>query len=170
MKHRRHSMNPIDDLKNEPEMAIKYLLQKRAGEVLSAITHPILGDIDFVYGKPGLNGYGLAHIQSKHPNALSMLPGIIINGEIIERSANRVKIATPDHRALIRLDWDGQGKKWLLTAFETNKNVRPATDMSTDIISTSDAMTQTPNRLDNNNIPQTGSNVSLSVAKQLDNR
>ena len=40
---------------------------------------------------------------------------------------------SPNHRAAVRLNWDGQAKKWLLTAYQ--KEDGSATDTTTDITS-----------------------------------
>ena len=50
---------------------------------------------------------------------------------VISRSANRVNLESKTHKAAVRLEWDGEKKNWLLTAFEKEKPT--ATDRTTDI-------------------------------------
>ena len=62
---------------------------------------------------------------------------------IVSRSENRIKLESDTHQASVRLTWDNQEKKWLLTAFEkkeasepidktTNTDDNPAEDLRGD--------------------------------------
>jgi phage gp29-like protein len=70
------------------EMALR-----RKGDIRRAMMHNELGRIDFVWGRQGtpkpdkdgrthVDGYGISHIQDKHPDALSHLAEIIAKGEV----------------------------------------------------------------------------------------
>jgi hypothetical protein len=61
--------------------AIVFLLELQEGEVVQALKHSDVGHIDLVYGKTGINGYGLAHIQEKHPEMIRDLSTVIENRE-----------------------------------------------------------------------------------------
>ncbi|WQU80123.1 DUF3519 domain-containing protein [Helicobacter pylori] len=68
----QHAITPLKEFgKNYPEFALKpkealeKLLQERNGQVAGAAFRDDLGGIDFVWGKDGKDGYGLAHILEK---------------------------------------------------------------------------------------------------------
>jgi hypothetical protein len=98
--------------------AVAALRQLQGGEAPGALYHPAVGPIDVVWGDE--NG-GLAHILAKHPDMVDKLPEALSKMEVTQSSPNRVRLESPDHHAVVRLDYDGQAKKWLLTAFEKEK-------------------------------------------------
>lgn len=100
------------------QAAINFLLRVKHGEVVGAITHQDLGSIDLVYGNIGGNGFGLAHIEEKHPEILPQLVTIIQYGVLIQKIDDRAYLEADDGRAIIRLDWDGNKKSWVVTAFK----------------------------------------------------
>jgi hypothetical protein len=110
-----------------PAEAIQKLQQERKGEVPGAFHNPDVGDIDLVWGEAGdpdndyAQGYGLAKIIAKHaakdPTLLKRLPDIIQNGEVVKRSPNRIVLANSKDKSVVRLEFDGKPKKWLLTAY-----------------------------------------------------
>jgi len=125
---------PTGRIQNNPEEAIKHLLNVKNGEVKGAIQKDGIGDIDFVWGKEGTkaknyeDGFGLAKIFKKHGVELvNKLPQIIREGQIVDSGIpGRTYVEIPQYRAVIRLDWDNQNKKWLLTAFDFGKkNLAP---------------------------------------------
>ena len=75
----------------------------------------------FVYGKTGEDGYGLAHISEYHSEILPYLEKIIREGEVFKQSTDRVlilnKVPIGKGVAVLRLDWNGASKQWLVTAF-----------------------------------------------------
>ena len=103
---------------NNPEGAIAKLMQEKQGEVSSAYTHPELGSIAFIYGNEGM---GLRHIEAKRGlEWVNRIPDILRNGRL-ERDpklprAYVVQDGDPASVAVIRLDWDGRQKTWLVTA------------------------------------------------------
>ncbi len=103
------------------EEAIVFLLEKRSGEVIGAISRIGFSDIDLIYGVEGNNGYGLAHIEEQHPGFAILIPEIIKNGSPIYQSKDRVLfIHTLDNKkriAVVRLDWNGEQKHWVVTSF-----------------------------------------------------
>lgn len=107
------------------------LSEAQNGEVHGALDHPEVGSIDVVWGEPGTghhDGYGLSKILQYHPEVVEDLPAIIRSMVVVSRSDNRIKLESADHRGGIRLDWDGQQKTWLITAFEKNGKASPATE------------------------------------------
>lgn len=112
---------------------VQRLSQHKTGEVPGALFHPELGAIDVVWGKAGTgqhDGYGLAKIVQFHPEVLDDLPRLIEGMAVVERSKNRVNLQSADHRAGVRLDWDGKAKTWLITAFEMDKKAPPVAEVT----------------------------------------
>lgn len=117
----------------KPEGAIAKLLSEKTGEVPAAIEKAGLGPVDFVYGQEGdpeknyQGGYGLAHIVAKHGvDVAKQVPGIIRAGSIDRSSRDRVYITAKGRRAVVRLDWNGNKKTWLVTAFDKKESTRSA--------------------------------------------
>ncbi|HUC02166.1 MAG TPA: hypothetical protein VMA75_04705 [Candidatus Paceibacterota bacterium] len=107
--------------------AVDFLLKKKSGEIQSALSHPEIGDnIDLVYGKYDLQsdeGYGLAKLEQKHPESLRHLEKTFMCSKVVSRSRNRVRLLNEGdgNITIIRLDWDGKDKKWLLTQYIPTK-------------------------------------------------
>lgn len=101
--------------------AIDFLLEQEDGEIPGALERKDLGRIDFVYGVKGEHGYGLAHIDECHPEIIPYLVLILEKGEIFKQAEDRVlvleKVPVGKGVAVIRLDWSGIRKQWLVTAF-----------------------------------------------------
>ena len=124
--------------KGKAKEAIQFLLGKKEGEVVGALNHPEIGDIDLVWGEEGTSnsdGYGLAKLAKYHPEVLDNLQEIINDMRVTKRSANRVQLESDTHQAAVRLTWDNKSKNWLLTAFEKKNSV---SDNTTDTGETSD--------------------------------
>ncbi|MGZ3184407.1 MAG: putative barnase/colicin E5 family endoribonuclease [Telluria sp.] len=110
-----------DKFKGDAAGAIEHLKQQRTGEAIGALHHPDIGDIDLVWGKEGTgksDGYGLAKLIKFHPEVVDNLQDILSSMGVVSRSDNRIRLESSDHQAAVRLTWDGQAKKWLMTAFE----------------------------------------------------
>lgn len=106
---------------NDPEGAIAKLMQEKRGEVADAFIHPELGPIAFVYGNEAM---GLHHIEVKRGmDWVNRIPEILRGGEIVrdENGLPRAYLVrradAPASVAVIRLDWDGSAKTWLVTAY-----------------------------------------------------
>lgn len=100
--------------------AIERMLKERKGEAIGALHYPGIGPIDLVWGSEGKgasDGYGLAKIARWHPEVLGDLQGILDGLEVSSRTDNRIQLESADHKAAVRLTWDGAAKHWLLTAF-----------------------------------------------------
>ena len=105
-------------------------MSEERGEVPDAFVHEELGPIAFVYGDETM---GLAHIKGKRGIEFVMrIPSVLKYGRV-ERDpkyprAYVVDDADPANVAVIRLDWDGQAKVWLVTLYpdEQEKFVRQA--------------------------------------------
>lgn len=113
--------NIYTQFKGKAKAAIDFLLQRKEGEAVAALTHPQLGYIDLVWGKEGTahsDGYGLSKIAKYHPEVLPDLQEILNSTKIVAATNNRAQLESDTHKAIIRLEWNGESKSWLLTAFE----------------------------------------------------
>lgn len=122
-----------NQFKNKAKEAIDFLLNLKSGEATAALHHSDVGDIDLVWGKEGTgksNGYGLSKIAKYHPEVLSNLQGILDDMNVISRTTNRINLESDTHKAAVRLEWNGESKNWLLTAFE--KEAPTPIDKTTD--------------------------------------
>ena len=149
---------------NKPKEAIEHLTSVGGGEAVGAFTHPEVGPIDFVWGKPGnpekeyKNGYGLAHIIAKHGiETANRLPSILKRARTIERPENRNRIILRDepYEAVISLDYYQKKKTWVLTAYELYKSEPPNPGRTIDLAGRSDGPTP-PSRKGTNNKIATG--------------
>lgn len=122
-----------NQFKNKAKEAIDFLLNLKSGEATAALHHSDVGDIDLVWGKEGTgksNGYGLSKIAKYHPEVLSNLQEILDDMNVISRTTNRINLESDTHKAAVRLEWNGESKNWLLTAFE--KEAPTPIDKTTD--------------------------------------
>lgn len=128
---------------HDAQGAIAHLKQVQGGEAVAALHHPDIGDIDLPWGKPGTNqhnGYGLSKLVMWHSEVLSDLQGIIESMAVVDRSDNRVQLESEVHKGAVRLQWDGETKNWLLTAYEKRDDAKggrrsgadPRTDTATE--------------------------------------
>jgi len=117
----------FNEYRGDAQGAVARLMQEQTGEAVAALSHPEIGDIDLVWGKEGdaandyEGGYGLAKIAAKHPEVIANLQGIVAALPVERAGKNRVVLANEDHTAVVRLQWDGQAKHWLLTAYENEE-------------------------------------------------
>jgi hypothetical protein len=123
------------EFRYDPEGAVEQLSRSRTGEAPAALYHPEVGDIDLVWGKdsstagPGERPYGLSHVIEEHPGDENKLSEIMADTRVDpERSsANRIRLKSDKYEAAVRLDFDGQQKKWLLTGYERKPGAEPST-------------------------------------------
>lgn len=123
--------------KGKPREAIDFLMKKKSGEAIGALYHKDVGDIDLVWGKERTghsDGFGLAKLVKYHPEVLDNLQDILNDMQVTTRNSNRINLESTTHKATIRLEWDGNKKNWLLTAFEKEN---PASTKTTDTDTTS---------------------------------
>lgn len=106
-----------------PEQAIEKLMKEKNGFVPAAIHKEGIGDIDLVYGKGGVTGYGLAHIAEKHGEEIvNKLPNLISNGDVDNSQAHlgRSFIYSDDKKVVISLTYLTSERIWLLTAYDVD--------------------------------------------------
>ena len=103
---------------DNPEGAIAKLLTEKSGEISDAVTRTDLGSISLIYGN---DKFGLRHIEAKHPDMIADLPRLLRDGQLVGKIKDRAYLQLPGDApasAVIRLDWDGKDRTWLVTAFE----------------------------------------------------
>ena len=107
------------------QAAIDFLITKRHGEKKAAFVRFEIGKIDLVWGEQGTSikeGHGLVHILEKHPEIISELAKIIIECVVYKQGNDRLLIVKnvgedKNQVAAVRLDWNGNEKTWLVSAF-----------------------------------------------------
>ena len=135
----------LTQYRGDAQGAIKALTDLKDGEAVAALNHPDVGDIDLVWGKEGSaaedyeDGMGLAKIIKKHSEVLDDLQGFVSSLSVQKRSENRVILANRSGRALVRLDWDGKVKHWLLTAYDEEKKASVANEGRTGVSAGADS-------------------------------
>lgn len=108
---------------NQPEQAISKLMTEQRGEVPDAFLHDELGPIAFIYGDKTM---GPAHIEDKRGiEFVKKIPDVLRNGRF-ERDprfprAYFIDDSDPANVAVIRLDWDGKAKTWLVTLYQDER-------------------------------------------------
>ncbi|TPH44968.1 DUF3519 domain-containing protein, partial [Helicobacter pylori] len=146
----QHAITPLKEFgKNYPEFALKpkealeKLLQEKNGQVAGAAFRDDLGGIDFVWGKDGKSGYGLAHILEKREkqytrlglNAeqikertdelLKSIPEVIEKGTLFKDDLGRVSIQLNDVKVGLTNQWFGNDLKnhLIVTSYERDEKV-----------------------------------------------
>jgi hypothetical protein len=136
VRRKEGDFGPIfDEYKHDVQGAIDRLMQEKRGEAVAALHHPELGDIDLVWGETGPRnkGYGLAKIADRHPEVLYDLQNLLSQMRVVQREGNSVVLDSPSHTSVVKLDWKGKDKRWLLTAYE--KGASPYTGRIIDVSS-----------------------------------
>ncbi len=146
----QHAITPLKEFgTNYPEFALKpkealeKLLQEKNGQVAGAAYREDLGGIDFVWGKDGKDGYGLAHILEKREkqytrlglNAeqikertdelLKSIPEVIENGTLFKDDLGRVSVELNNIRVGLKNTWDNNNlnNHFVVTSYERNEKV-----------------------------------------------
>jgi len=107
------------EYKGDPAGAIERLLQERAGDARAVWTRHDIGAIDIIWGNPNA---GLAKIARKHPEGIAKLPDMLKNGRLVRlpggKTAVLVDERNPAHVTVLKLDWYGAAKTWVLTSYD----------------------------------------------------
>jgi hypothetical protein len=113
-----------EQFKGKAAQAVAKLKQAKSGEAIGALNHPDIGPIDLIWGEEGdakndyAGGYGLAKILAKHPELENKLQDILDGMTVKTKGKNRIILESKDHKSAISLNWKGQEKKWLLSAYD----------------------------------------------------
>ncbi|GAA7683739.1 hypothetical protein BON254_06890 [Helicobacter pylori] len=127
----------------KPKEALEKLLQEKSGQVAGAAYRDDLGGIDFVWGKDGKDGYGLAHILEKREKQYTRLglnaeqikertdelvksiPEVIENGTLFKDDLGRVSVELNDVKVGLTNQWFGNDLKnhLIVTSYERDGKV-----------------------------------------------
>ncbi len=127
----------------KPKEALEKLLQEKNGQVAGAAFRDDLGGIDFVWGKDGKDGYGLAHILEKREKQYTRLglnaeqikertdelvksiPEVIENGALFKDDLGRVSVELNDVKVGLTNQWFGNDLKnhLIVTSYERDGKV-----------------------------------------------
>ncbi|PZU23915.1 MAG: hypothetical protein DI589_06570 [Shinella sp.] len=111
-----------DEFSGDWAASVRALQERDGGEIIGAFDHPDIGPIDAIWGDfdptTPTKGFGLKKIMMKHPEVINRLPEMVRAMTVTQRSDNRIRLADANSRAVVRLDFDGEAKTWLFTAFE----------------------------------------------------
>jgi hypothetical protein len=135
--------------------AVAKLQEMQGGEAVAALHYPELGDIDLVWGKEGTpeknykDGYGLAKIAAKHPEMMEGLQEKLLAMDVVKRGDNRVILESKDHKAAVSLNWAGQEKRWLLSAYSKEEGATDATIHTAGSDKTGDSLPRAPGEIVN---------------------
>jgi endonuclease YncB( thermonuclease family) len=104
---------------NDYPAAVARLREAKTGEVPGVLYNPVVGDIDLVWGDA--SRFGLSKIIARHPEVVDDLDDIIARLPVKQRPEetgnNRWVLEDESHRAVISPDYNGDPKRWLVTAF-----------------------------------------------------
>lgn len=124
------SLNKISESENieRGTQAVQHCLESKK-DVPHAMYRKEVGAIDFVYGKEGTDkkkhkdGFGLSKILLKHgQEAIDKIPEVIAKGIAEQKYKDRVYFKLGDYTAVVKLDFDGAQRTWLVTNFEKYAN------------------------------------------------
>lgn len=128
----------MPEYNGKPSEGLARLMQMKTGAVPALFHHKEFGDIGIMYGKAGdpnnniRHGYGLAHIDAKHPGAADQIQAFFDGPDVREieptvgengrKDAGRVVLANKKYRlAMTRTFTKGRNPAsglWIVTAFE----------------------------------------------------
>ncbi len=125
-----------ENIKNG-KAAINKVMETKS-DVDAAMFRPEVGAIDFIYGAVGdpnkkfKGGYGLAKILAKHgQEALDAIPEVLAKGKAYQKYPDRVYFVHDKYLSVVRLDFDGKAKVWLVTNYEqTEKEIKNDPDLA----------------------------------------
>ncbi|WP_231627251.1 DUF3519 domain-containing protein [Helicobacter pylori] len=124
-----------------PKEALEKLLREKNGQVAGAAYRDDLGGIDFVWGKDGKDGYGLAHILEKREKQytrlglnteqikertdelLKSIPEVIENGTLFKDDIGRVSVELNNIRVGLKNDNNNLNNHFVVTSYERDEKV-----------------------------------------------
>ncbi|MFP6190251.1 DUF3519 domain-containing protein [Helicobacter pylori] len=127
----------------KPKEALEKLLQEKNGQVAGAAFRDDLGGIDFVWGKDGKDGYGLAHILEKREKQYARLglnaeqieertdelvksiPEVIENGTLFKDDLGCVSVELNHIKVGLKNTWDNNNlnNHFVVTSYERDEKI-----------------------------------------------
>lgn len=113
--------------RHDAKGAVRALSEAGGGVAIAALHHPDIGDIDLRWGSTSdderAKGQGLAKLIRWHPEVLRDLQGFLSRLHVHQRHARVIHLrADGGERAAVRVELDGQSRRWLLTAYVQGRN------------------------------------------------
>lgn len=112
------------EYRDDPAGAVKRLLADKTGEAV--VSTGAMGDISLIYGD---DKTGLGHVARRRGEEfMDRLPALLRDGKEYTKpgQTDRVFIGNDRDEAVVRLQWDGKPKKWLLSAYEKYPDTKAA--------------------------------------------
>ena len=141
------------ELSGDVPAALAKLRKEKTGAVPNLYHYKDVGPIGIAYGKPGdpndnyKHGYGLAHIDAKHPGIADRLQEILDNCETVSApylGKDRMLLRDSKHRVMLALRWMGQegSGAWVITAYALDSEAQsPNTLAATGVTQDNDTHT-----------------------------
>lgn len=106
--------------------AVRLLRALGDGDAQGVLMHPQAGLIDVVWGD---ERGGLAHILDKHAGELGDdFQDVMYRMQVVGRERDRLLLRSEGTEAVVALDWQGERKRWLLTAYARPGSGRSAAE------------------------------------------
>ena len=171
-----------DDLANSGSRGVAELRKRKSGWIPNAWVRDDIGGIALPYGKTDAEvkaenkgrktGYGLAHIDERHPDLdWDLADDAIRNGKITDKSGNRIILEHTSndqkHRVVVQIDFDQISQNWLVTVYKKVAE-SPANPLTTAHDNKGVADNITPENSADNTIPQSVEKSSGDPEKIID--
>jgi hypothetical protein len=111
------------EFQGNPIGAFLKLEETKSGQVPAALNHPTVGAVDVIWGQEGKNkasGFGLSKILKHHPEARPILENLFDAFDVKSENENTIQLELGDYTAVLRKNYKGEEKRWLLTSFGRN--------------------------------------------------
>lgn len=155
-----------------PIAAFAKLEETKTGQVPAALNHPTVGAVDVIWGQEGKSknyGFGLSKILKYHPEARPILENLFDAFDVKSENENTIQLELGDYSAVLRKNWKGQEKRWLLTSFGRNSAADGRTiDVSAPVARSGDDKAPTKSGKQNKQPLKTNVNRFKSEAGYID--
>lgn len=127
----------------KPKEALAELRKRKTGAATGVYTFQGK-PVGICYGKPGdakndfKGGYGLSHIDAKHPGVADKLQEILDNSVIASSGPSRIRLWDGKHSVAIALGWvgDSTAGSWVITAYVNQRRVEKTSDSQSNMVAT----------------------------------
>ncbi len=127
----------------KPKEALAELRKRKTGAATNV--YAFQGKpVGICYGKPGdaknafKGGYGLSHIDAKHPGVADNLQEILDNSVIDSSKDGRLSLWDGKHSVAIALNWmgDGTSGSWVITAYVNQSRLGQTSNSQSNMVAT----------------------------------
>lgn len=128
---------------SKPKEALAELRKRKTGAATGVYTFQGK-PVGICYGKVGdakndfKGGYGLSHIDAKHPGVADKLQEILDNSVIASSGPGRIRLWDGKHSVAIALGWvgDSTAGSWVITAYVNQRRVEKTSDSQSNMVAT----------------------------------